>query len=320
VRIIFDTNIWSRLADEGSGLQFERLILSTGTRVILPPSTLVEVLHLPVPGPRKRIIELMAMGRRVRLTSEAELECGEVIQEIRRCHPEWMRSRPDTGKVASLNAFWTKRIQREAVEDSRRLHDYQRSQQPIKNFLVDHHQEMRSEAIRTEFNARPLTGIKATANPDAPEAYLRGWDGSPAEVWRVATREIVWHALRVAGRATAGEGTTYADWLGAYVDLAALKRDPAAFTAFWLEEVDVQAVPRQWLRWAVNTAQTMFKVTGGNPADEQHSAYLIDCDYLSTADARYAEVLTLVREDAPFPMATAVKVSGDTGRTMVDRL
>jgi hypothetical protein len=321
VRVLLDTNLWSRVGDEGSGRDLERLIEASAIEIVLPPSTLIEVVQLPVEEPRQRIIQVMASGRRRRLASEAEMEAREVVEEIRRHHPAWLRRFPDTGKVATLHGFWTKKIWREALIDASRLHEYQRGQSPTRDLLVGVQRAMRTEVIRTEFDPRPLTAVMATPNPMATEDYLMGWDGSPAEAWRVAARDVLWHAVRIAGRApVTKEDTTYADWLGAYVDLVALRRDAHVFTSFWLHEVDVRQVPRQWLRWAVNTAQSMFKVTGGNPADEQHSSYLVDCDLFLTADSRYVEVLKVVREDAPFQMADAVKVGGPSNAPIVNRI
>jgi hypothetical protein len=66
--------------------------------------------------------------------------------------------------------------------------------------------------------------------------------------------------------------------------------------------------------------QAEFKVTGGNPADEQHSADLLDCDFFLTADSNFVKVLTAVREDAPFPLAEPRLVSGDRSVPVLERL
>lgn len=79
-------------------------------------------------------------------------------------------------------------------------------------------------------------------------------------------------------------------------------------------------MPRHWLRWAVNLIQSNAKVTPGNPADEQHSTHLLDCDMFLTADARYVKVLQQVREDAPFPFAEPRLVSGDRSAPIIDRI
>jgi hypothetical protein len=116
------------------------------------------------------------------------------------------------------------------------------------------------------------------------------------------------------------EDTTFADWIDAYVDLNRLRTSRADFTRLWLYDVDRGAMPRNWIRWATRLAQSTVKVTGGNPTDEQHSSYLIDGDLFLSADARYVEVLELVRADAPFPMAESRLVSGNRNIPILDRI
>ena len=125
----------------------------------------------------------------------------------------------------------------------------------------------------------------------------------------------------IGGRAVlTKEDTTFADWVGAYVDLVRLRSNPEDFTQFWLHDVDRDAVPRNWLRWAVNLVQSGFKITRGNPADEQHSSYLLDCDLFLSADAKYISVLEIVREDSPFRIAEPRLVSGDHSLPILDRI
>ncbi len=133
---------------------------------------------------------------------------------------------------------------------------------------------------------------------------------------------VFWQQLvEVVSRAPfTAEDTTFADWVGAYVDLAAVRSDPIDFTRFWFEEVALAAVPRQWIRWAVDTVQTDRKVTGGNPADQQHSSYLLDCDVFLSADAAFVAVLQAVREDAPFSLAEPRLVRGDRTIPIMERL
>ncbi|GCD90131.1 hypothetical protein NLS1_21370 [Nocardioides sp. LS1] len=52
---------------------------------------------------------------------------------------------------------------------------------------------------------------------------------------------------------------------GANVDPARCSRNAEDFTALWLEEVQIDDVPRNWLRWAASVTQLDNKVTGGNP-------------------------------------------------------
>lgn len=151
---------------------------------------------------------------------------------------------------------------------------------------------------------------------------MAGWTGEPVEIWRIWLRDFYWFQLAVvSGRAViTKEDTTAADWVGAYVDLPKLRASREDFTTFWLKDVECRFMPRNWLRNAVNIAQSNFKVTSGNPADEQQSAYLLDADIFLSADVRYISMLKLVYEDAPFKFAEPRLVNGDRNISVIERL
>ena len=301
---------------------FDALVKSRSLRVVVPPSTLVEVLHLPKTEARDRIIRALAQGPRHRLPTEAQSMSDEIVSEARRVRPGWMRGMPDKAHIWSLNNSWTKKIWRAALEDSEPMHEYEIRQAAEIDSLVEAQRIQRRDTIGDNFSMRPLTALTATPDPNNPKSQLPGWSGEPIEAWRVFCRVLFWHQLAViAGRAIlTKEDTTFADWVGAYVDLSRLRSSPEDFTQFWLYDINRSALPRNWLRWAVNLMQLEFKVTHGNPADVQHSTYLFDGDLFLSADARYISVLEIVREDSPFSFAEPRLVSSDRNIPILDRL
>jgi len=110
------------------------------------------------------------------------------------------------------------------------------------------------------------------------------------------------------------EDTTYADWVGAFVDVSAMTGSRSTFTRFWFDEVDRLAMKRNWLRWACGMAQHSFKITKGNAYDSQHAAYLPDCDVFLTADQRYAAALKDVRAATPFNICEIYLVPETRGK------
>lgn len=123
MRIILDTNLWSSIGDEMAARPFDTLMKSHTLEVVVPPSTLLEVMRLPVTEARDRIIHALGTGPRRRLPTEVQSESAEVVSEVRRTRPHWMRSMPDTTRVWSLNNFWTKQIWRAALENSQILYE-----------------------------------------------------------------------------------------------------------------------------------------------------------------------------------------------------
>jgi hypothetical protein len=150
VRAILDTNLWSSIDDEGVTRPFDDLMRSRSLQVV-PPSILIEVLAHPLTGVRQRILNALAAGPRHRLPTEAQSESAEVVAEVRRVRPLWMRSMPDTAKVWSLNNFWSNKIWREVLEDSEPHHNYRMREQKKYEYLVKQQRSNRNQLVETTF-------------------------------------------------------------------------------------------------------------------------------------------------------------------------
>lgn len=103
-----------------------------------------------------------------------------------------------------------------------------------------------------------------------------------------------------------GWNSTYTDWLEPYLLLDRVLANAEDFTHFWFDGVEETAMPRIWLRWAVDTAQLMGKVTLSSPRDSQLSAYLPDCDVFVSADKRLVQAIALVAEHSRFQLPRVV--------------
>lgn len=322
MRVILDTNLWSSIGDEGAARAFDNMMKSRSAQIVVPPSILVEVLGLPAAEPRARIIHALATGPRQRLSTEAKSECLEFVAEVKRFRPRWMRMIPLTGKIWALDNFWTNKIWREALSDPQAHHEFQLRRRAERDLLVRSQRKQRQGILEGNVQLRPLTALTATPDPETQGMRLDGWSGEPVEAWRPACCILFWYQLSVIGgrAALSGEDTTLLDWVTPYVDLGMLRSDLADFTRLWLYDIELSAVPRNWLRWAINMMQSDFKVTGGNPADEQHATYLLDCDLFLSADARFISVLQAVLEDAPFSFGEPRLVSGDRSVPVLERL
>jgi hypothetical protein len=324
VRVILDTNVWSYLGDEGSRQQLDAGLRQCKATLLHTPSVLLEVLRTPNVEVRQRIVRAMVVGLPVRkLPSEAEAEAQEVTEEIQRVRPEWLLLVPDLRRADQAHRFWTRRIWN-AVE--RDLDGFVERSALLPLPDVDEHvltvQRERKAAIRESRDSN-WTELDIWAEPtaDASTEYLQGWPADQrVEAWRVATRDVFWEALKKAPlrRVLRYEDTTYADFVGARVDLEKMTRDGADFTTFFFDQVELAAMRRCWLRWATDFAQGFTKVTPGNPRDAQHAAYLVDCDLFVTADARYARTMATVAAACPFAFAAIALVRREEGQTIAD--
>lgn len=196
MRVMLDTSLWSSIRDEATENSLEELFKSRGLRIVVPPSTLMEVVRIPVAEARQQVIHALATGRRIYLPSEAEVECMEVVSELKRVRRDWMRAIPATGKVWTLNNYWTKKVWKEALRDSQRLHDYEMNQLRIRDYLIDHQRKKRSKFIKDHFEMGPVASLVATPFNDAPDSYLAGWAGEPIDFWRILLRDLLVSARR----------------------------------------------------------------------------------------------------------------------------
>jgi predicted nucleic acid-binding protein len=68
-KVIFDTNLWSDIGDEGSLADLRRAVEELDCLVVLPPSILVELMRNPHSESRKRHIAAIVGIRGRRLVS-----------------------------------------------------------------------------------------------------------------------------------------------------------------------------------------------------------------------------------------------------------
>lgn len=311
MRIMLDTMVWSYVGDQKARRQLDACARSAGLTLVIPPSILLEVLRHPLPEKREPILDALLHGpHRRRLSSEADLESAEFIKEVERLRPGWIRPLPNTGDEATLRTYWTKRVWRSAEERPDLFSQAEPAQavQRRAEWLVERQREQRQEVDKGRVNLADLSSLRVTQLPDLPADYTAGWDPTDAvEPWRVHNRDVYWQALAVSAPRSAitHEDTTYADWVGARVDLRGACADRADFTRLWLYEIDAVNVPRNWLRWAADMAQADMKIIKSNPYDAQHAAYLLDCDVFLTADTKFVRVLNRLRDNAPVPIAEA---------------
>jgi hypothetical protein len=103
-----------------------------------------------------------------------------------------------------------------------------------------------------------------------------------------------------------GQAATYADWVGAYVNLEVIRYSRRDFGHLILHEIDEAHMPRTWLRRAVALIQHSMKLGRGNPVDAQLASYLVDADLFVTNDKRYARILEAVRPTAKTSYAASL--------------
>jgi hypothetical protein len=105
-RILFDTNVWNYLADYSSVRVLRRATQVGGNKILVAPSTLYEALRVPNAEARFRRAALMTDRAWTRLMPEAYSESQELLREIKRLRPQWLKSGGNRGAVQRLRHDW----------------------------------------------------------------------------------------------------------------------------------------------------------------------------------------------------------------------
>lgn len=319
LRVILDTNVWSRLAEADAGLDLRLAARAAGARIVAAPSVLYELARMPDPASRSSAVRLITEPCWHRLMPEAYLEAEEIISLVGRYRPHWIIERPALLERRRLSYDWSRRNQpakrrlrspskagvwerfRHAPDKAARelaaldggLLDAARSQ------ARDAREEMRIQDARAP---GPLRSVMATFAGPRP-----GWDQEPFELWRGETAESLWLSLFVLR--TGG----YLDWIAPVVDLQRIAREPASWLRLWIYEVSAEEAPRQWLRWAFTYLQRFRRPSPGSPCDVQLSAYLTDADVVLSGDKQFIELVEAARAEAPAAVACGARVVAQAG-------
>jgi hypothetical protein len=108
-RALLDTNIWRYVVDNGAQGRLLGLARDGSYDVQIAPGVIYETLRLKDTSLRATLVRLMTNARFHRLMPEAYSESMEILREIARIRPEWLRDAPDLRFFNRLKKDWTRR-------------------------------------------------------------------------------------------------------------------------------------------------------------------------------------------------------------------
>lgn len=250
----------------------------------------------------------------VPLASEIELSSNDFVHLVRRHRPSWQKRKTDFKTVNQYHKFWTQGIWDLAISDSDEASRRAGVDQLVPA-MVDNQRANRQEFLDTKF-AGGYDDLKYYCERDIPVFGMR--QGDVIDQWRLELGLFYWRHLAPQFQATTD--ATMRDWCGAYLDLGRVTASSRDFGSLWINDVEVFDIRRDWLQSAVRWSQTHRKIAPSNPADEQHSAYLLDADLFMTTDRRLVDVLNDVQSQASFEFATPILIDRETPGDFVDYL
>ncbi len=306
MNILLDTNVWRYLVDARAVGRLVSIVKKSGCSLCVAPATVYEATHSRDAELRHQMLRAMLLPSWKRLRPEAWSEAEEVKGEIRRCHPEWLRRKPDLVTLKGLAHDWIRRTGGAWDRAANRPGLVAAIQRPSVDQARKQSVTARKEvaALRADDDKTPLSEI---VEPCEFVPYA----GQAVAAWRASVRRTV-HIAR------SDHQSAYFDWLDAEVDLALMPDVNPYFQTFWVREVEASRVPRHWLRWAFRYLQERRKVSPGTPVDRQISTYLCEVDRFLSADKVMVSIAERCRAEAPFSIAESTLVPG--GAAAVDEL
>ena len=301
--VLPDTNIWRYVVDANAVEVVRQAAKSEGVSLVACPAVVYETLRMSNPDLRRRLARALTLRAWLRPMPEAFVEAEALRAEIGRLRPEWLAIKPQThdwhrNALDWQSGFW-RRVRNDTTKMAR-----------IIGVVDDGNLDVaREDAKAARATARELGHkMESLRLGTAHASYLHqvpGWDGEPFEAWRGISESIWWQGLILR------QNQTFLDWLEPWLQVDLIRTRRAHWIGFWTRECSAERLPREWIRWAMQEAQALRKVTPGTPVDNQICTYLFDYDIFVTGDRAFAECIELIRPYAPAPIAsTSVSPSG----------
>jgi hypothetical protein len=292
-RALLDTNIWRYVIDNDAQGHLLRLARDGLYDVQIAPAVVFETLRLEDLSLRKALMRLMTNPGFHRLMPEAYSESMEILREVERIRPDWLRDRPEIWLFKRLKKDWSRktvgfwvRCERSPQSQARYIAERQGGWLEAGKSQI---QLTRKEMFERGWKRNPpmdktlITGF---------DVRVPGWRGDRVEAWRGARLSSVTYALT-------RQGHPYRDWIAPFIELDDGLLQSAAWGEFWLYLIDKAAAPRQWMRWAHSFAQQFRKITPGSVVDMALSSYFFETDVVVTADKALIDILEECRPYAP---------------------
>jgi|EndMetStandDraft_5_1072996.scaffolds.fasta_scaffold14651_3 hypothetical protein len=230
---------------------------------------------------------------------EAYTQTRELLGEIKRCRPQWVRSDLPRKLKQQLLHDWRKAHggfwDRLRVDPEHEAQTIRRLQEPALNQVREHVRSEREKfkTVRADWVGVGLSEIRA----QVPTT------GEMVHPWRMSANTTCTTMLRQSGNA-------YREWLSDQFVLEGTHVDQRDWLDFWMKEVRSKHMPRFWIRWAIEYLQMFTKFSSGVGGDSQVASYLIDADVLASADARLIDMVETLRLGASCSVPRTFKSSG----------
>jgi hypothetical protein len=291
MRLYLDTNIYSFVAEAGQQAQLGSWLTANGHQVILSDVLCAEALAIQDEPMRMERLEFWAELPAVTAGCLGELQAREVVSEVRRLRPGWLRV-PSGDQSQALEMLAARREGWRLLRDDPEsglaaTGNYREAEEGGIQGAMRGQQVFREDALQQRTTTDELL---------LGEARLRTRPLDFADDMDFCRTEslYVWFQALYQHKSTLEEYSVYAE---PFVDLSSV--DEAQFTDFWLDGVSLDRTPRGWATSLATFAQLNSRIVHGNSGDARHGGHVLDADVMITADRGFSAALELVAAKVP---------------------
>jgi len=295
--VVLDSNVWRFVYNNDGGRQLSRAAKEKGIEIAIAPAVMYEALRTKDREVRAGLVSLMTLRNWTRVMPEAFEEAEELLGEIHRLAPQWLRRDPNTRHYRKLindwqrtsGGFWS----RSKEQTDQLVQKLGRVEEPMLAAARSGSKLMRKVV---NSSSGQFAGLSLEQLVQKDSGVID--DLNTAEAWRFSSLYYFTHALS-PGR------SVHAEWLGLNVNLRKMLADPL-WEPFWLNQVSAKNLPRAWIRYAMERLTPLAKTNNGTPCDVQIATYCCSCNTFMTSDKRFADFLEQCKSAAPFQFANIV--------------
>jgi hypothetical protein len=285
MKIYLDTNVYDYIAKNGISDKFKCFCQKNICDIVVSLGVIYEIARIPDEKLRNECFQVVwELGTIYPKFPESYLETQEIINELKRCRPNWVHPVPHEKKdiLAYLENYRLKMKffrHNHFFETNESFEEYVSLAERAIDIGNPNDKKIRQSYLKyesLEIRANdPEIQMLLTSLPDCE----RFWRGKSSLIWRQALK---------------GDPSMrdYKDWLLPYLRLTTV--DKMDWESFWLKDVNSRNVPRTYIRGLTEYFQLRFRITHGNMEDSNHSLYLVGNQLFLTSDKNYFDVLQKV--------------------------
>ena len=252
MRLYLDTNVYAHAQEQAQGMELAEWLAVGRHQVVLSEVHLAEAIAIHDEHTRNARLRLLA-GLPSRQTRPlAYLQAGEFVNEVRRLRPQWRRL--PVGGLAVVSALL----------DSQRRGWRMLAREPERLIeLTGDYREVHEKSIRgSRAGQKTMRTDLLDGHTTVTELVLGGehipirrLDFEDADEFCRAESCMTWYQALVLHVTTLSELRDYAE---PYVDVRTI--DTGEFAAFWIDEVDLDRLPRGLATSFVISSQRLSRI------------------------------------------------------------